>query len=187
MHLLAAQPGAITDGEEAVDLGQSPGEIVYISAADTELALIADVLSALADEGAEMPSIRLANFMQLGHNMSVDLYVDEVVQHAKLVVARVLGGAGYWPYGVEQLAAICRQKNIKLAILPGDDRPDPELMDFSTLPVDAQHRIWQYGVHGGPANTRHLLRYMKSLVDEDDDWLEPVPLVRAGPYWPGPQ
>lgn len=185
MHLLAAQPGAITDGEEAVDLGQSPGEIVYISAADTELALIADVLSALADEGAEMPSIRLANFMQLGHNMSVDLYVDEVVQHAKLVVARVLGGAGYWPYGVEQLAAICRQKNIKLAILPGDDRPDPELMDFSTLPVDAQHRIWQYGVHGGPANTRHLLRYMKSLVDEDDDWLEPVPLVRAGPYWPG--
>lgn len=185
MHLLAAQPGAITDGEEAVDLGQTPGEIVYISAADTELALIADVLSTMMDEGAEMPSIRLANFMQLGHNMSVDLYVDEVVQHAKLVVARVLGGAGYWPYGVEQLAAVCRHKNIKLAILPGDDRPDPELMDFSTLPVDTQHRIWQYGVHGGPANTRHLLHYMKSLVDDDDDWLEPVPLVRAGTYWPG--
>ena len=28
MHLLAAQPGAITEGEEAVDLGQTPGEMV---------------------------------------------------------------------------------------------------------------------------------------------------------------
>lgn len=185
MHLLAAQPGAITDGEEAVDLGQTPGEIVYISAADTELALIADVMSTMTDEGIEMPSVRLANFMQLGHNMSVDLYIDDVVQHAKLVVARVLGGAGYWPYGVEQLAAVCRQKNIKLAILPGDDRPDPELMEFSTLTVEAQHRLWQYGVHGGPANSRQLLQFMKSLVVGNDAWLEPVPLVRAGAYWPG--
>lgn len=185
MHLLAAQPGAITDGEEAVDLEQTPGDIVYISAADTELALIVEMRGVLTDEGVEVPSMRLANFMQLGHNMSVDLYVDDVVQHARLVVARVLGGAGYWPYGVEQLAAICRQKNIKLAILPGDDRPDPELMEFSTIDVEAQHRLWQYGVHGGPDNTRQLLLYMKSLVSGGDDWREPVPLVRAGPYWPG--
>lgn len=186
MHLLAAQPGAITDGEEAVDLGQSPGDVVYISAADTELALIADVLGSINGDGIQMPSVRLANFMQLGHNMSVDLYIEDVVQHAKLVVARVLGGAGYWPYGVEQLAAICRQKNIQLAVLPGDDRPDPELMDYSTLPVEAQHRLWQYGVHGGPVNTRQLLLFMKALIDGDDnEWREPVPLVRAGPYWSG--
>ena len=38
MHLLAATPGRTTDGAEAVDLGQSPGEIVILSAADTELA-----------------------------------------------------------------------------------------------------------------------------------------------------
>lgn len=184
MHLLAAQPGAITDGEEAVDLGQSPGDIVYISAADTELALIADTCGDMTNEGVDIPSVRLANFMQLGHNMSVDLYIDDIVQHAKLVVARVLGGAGYWPYGVEQLAAICRQKNIMLAVLPGDDRPDPELMEYSTLPVEVQHRLWQYGVHGGPTNTRHLVSYMASLINDNDDWLEPVPLVRAGAYWP---
>ncbi|MHC8507786.1 MAG: hypothetical protein ACYYKD_00045 [Rhodospirillales bacterium] len=41
MHLLAAQPGAVSDGSEAVDLGQSPGDIIFISAADSELALIA--------------------------------------------------------------------------------------------------------------------------------------------------
>ncbi|WP_455429134.1 hypothetical protein [Fodinicurvata halophila] len=38
MHLLAAQPGRVSDGSEAVDLGQTPGDIVFLSAADTELA-----------------------------------------------------------------------------------------------------------------------------------------------------
>ena len=36
MHLLAVQPGAILDGEEAVDLGQAPGDIVVLSAADSD-------------------------------------------------------------------------------------------------------------------------------------------------------
>ena len=41
MHLLAAKPGTISDGGEAVDLGQTPGDIVVLSAADTELACLA--------------------------------------------------------------------------------------------------------------------------------------------------
>jgi hypothetical protein len=41
MHLLAAQPGTVADGSAAVDLGQSPGDIVVLSAADTELACLA--------------------------------------------------------------------------------------------------------------------------------------------------
>ena len=41
MHLLAAQPGAVSDGSEAVDLGQSPGDIAILSAAESELACLA--------------------------------------------------------------------------------------------------------------------------------------------------
>ena len=41
MHLLAATPGVVSDGSEAVDLGQTPGDIVVLSAADTELAALA--------------------------------------------------------------------------------------------------------------------------------------------------
>jgi cobaltochelatase CobN len=48
MHLLAAKPGTISDGGEAVDLGQSPAEIVVLSAADTELAALAAAHAALA-------------------------------------------------------------------------------------------------------------------------------------------
>ncbi len=185
MHLLAAQPGAITDGEEAVDLGQTPGDIVFISAADTELSLLAGARAELAADGIQMPSLRLANFMQLGHNMSVDVYVDAVIAHAKLVVVRVLGGYGYWPYGIDQIAEACRASGAQLAVLPGDDQPDAELAAYATVPPEVQHRLLQYAVHGGPDNTRQLLLYMSSLLGADADWREPVPLLRAGLYWPG--
>ena len=98
MHLLAATPGSVTDGSEAVDLGQTPGDILFLSAADTELACLAQGYAQVrAGHAGPFPSLRLANLMQLGHNLSVDLYVEEMVVHAKLVVVRVIGGTGYWP------------------------------------------------------------------------------------------
>ena len=106
MHLLQAQAGAVADGSEAVDLGQTPGEILVLSAADTELASLA---SAHAAMGAGQPSLRLANLMQLAHNLSVDLYAETMVAEARLVVVRLLGGVSYWPYGVEQIRAICEE------------------------------------------------------------------------------
>ena len=152
MRLLQAQAGAIADGSEAVDLGQSPGEIVFLSAADTELAGLSAARDVL---GAAGPSLRLANLMHLSHNMSVDLYVDTVIAGARLVIVRLLGGVSYWPYGVEQIGAVCRSRGIKLAFLPGDDQPDAALADHSTLPGEACHRLWQYGVPGGPENARN--------------------------------
>ena len=74
----------------------------------------------------------------------------------KLVVVRLLGGVGYWPYGVEQLSAVCRERGIPLALLPGDDQPDAELARLLTLSGEACHRLWQYCVHGGPDNAREL-------------------------------
>jgi cobaltochelatase CobN len=38
MHILATQSGVIGDAIEPVDLAQEPGDIVVISAADSELA-----------------------------------------------------------------------------------------------------------------------------------------------------
>ena len=182
MHLLAAKPGAIADGSEAVDLGQTPGDIVVFSAADTELACLAQARATLPDDA---PSLRLANLLFLAHNLSVDKYLDDVVQHAKLVVVRLLGGVRYWPYGIEQLSALCRERGIALAVLPGDDQPDPELTALSTLPPADAYRLWQYCVQGGPGNARNLLLYAGSLIGHAADWREPVALLRAGLYWPG--
>ena len=182
MHLLQARPGAPIDETEAVDLGQTPGDIVFLSAADTELASLANALHGLDDD---FPVVRLANLMQLAHPMSVDLYVERVVARARLVVARLLGGVSYWPYGVEQIAAACVDASIPLALLPGDDQPDPGLGAVATAGVEANHRLWQYCLHGGPANARNLLAFAADLIGHPTEWREPAPLPRAGVYWPG--
>ena len=182
MHLLVTQPGEISDGTEAVDLGQTPGDIVFLSAAASDLSILVEAHAGL---GESQPSLRLANLMQLGHNMSVDVYVENTIAKARLVVVRLLGGLGYWPYGIEQIQTVCRDHGIKLAVIPGDDQPDPELTDASNVNPETCHRLWQYCLHGGLANTENLLRYAADLIGDNDEWLEPAPLVRAGLYWPG--
>ncbi|MCK5623260.1 MAG: cobaltochelatase subunit CobN, partial [Alphaproteobacteria bacterium] len=136
-------------------------------------------------EDSDVPSLRLASLLHLGHNLSVDLYVEEIASKAKLVVARLLGGRAYWPYGVEQLTEACRKHGIALALLPGDDQPDAELAGMSNLPAESLHRLWQYCVHGGVENATELLRFAATLIGREAEWAEPAPLLRAGIYWPG--
>ena len=56
MHLLAGDVGRIDAGEAAVDLDQSPGDIVVLSAADTELTLLA-LAAARRAGGTEPPPL----------------------------------------------------------------------------------------------------------------------------------
>ena len=182
MHLLAAQPGAIEDGADAVDLGQSPGDIVLLSAADTELACFAQAHARL---GAGAPTLRLANLMQLGHNLSVDRYADRVIAGARLVIVRLLGGESYWPYGVERLTEVCTERGIPIAWLPGDDKPDAGLAARGTLAPDAAEMLWRYCTQGGIDNAENALRYAATLIGREAAWRQPRPVPRAGLYWPG--
>ena len=185
MHLLAAQPGTIADGSAAIDLRQTPGDIVVLSAADSEIACLAAAQRALVEREPAWPSLRLASLLHLAHNYSVDLHVEQVAARARLVIARVLGGSGYWPYGIERLHALARDRGTLLALLPGDDQPDAELAALSTVPASALHRLWRYLAEGGAANAEHFLRFAASLLGHETAWREPTPLLRAGLYWPG--
>ncbi len=179
MHLLVTQPGEINDGGQAVDLGQSSGDIIFLSSAASDLAILAE-----QHKTYNYPTLRLANLMQLSHNMSVDLYIENTIIGAKIVIIRLLGGLGYWSYGIEQIRITCLKYHIKLAVVPGDAAPDPELIEQSTLEPEACHRIWQYCVQSGPDNIRSLLDYSSSLIGKEVMWREPVSLLHSGVYWP---
>ncbi|HRQ82458.1 MAG TPA: cobaltochelatase subunit CobN, partial [Azospirillaceae bacterium] len=184
MHLLAAQAGTVPDGE-AVDLGQTPADMVFLSAADSELAGVAAAYDAVSAEagGNDAPALRLASLLQLGHNLSVDLYVDKVIRPAKLVVVRMMGGVRYWPYGLEQAAQACRDAGSLLAVVPGDDRPDPALQEYCTAPPSVAHRLWRYCAEGGAGNFAQMLRYAAALLGRDDVvWREPAPMPPAALY-----
>ena len=68
--------------------------------------------------------------------------------------------------------------------MPGDDKPDPELTQLSSLTPEQVHRLWRYLAEGGPANADNLLRYAGSLIGYEAEWAEPAALLRAGLYWP---
>ena len=50
-----------------------------------------------------LPSVRLAHLRDLRHPMSVDLWIDRVGAHAKVILVRLLGGLDWWRYGVDRL------------------------------------------------------------------------------------
>ena len=133
MHLLQTGSVGLDDLVEPVDLGQTPGEIVVLSFADSDLAGLA---AAYAAEKDRLPSLRLAHLRDLRHPMSIDLWLDTVGRHAKVIVVRLLGGLDWWRYGVEALAATARERNIALAVLPGEDRTDSRLDAASTLAAE---------------------------------------------------
>ena len=181
MHLLAATPGAIDDGTEPVDLGQSPADVVFISAADTELA----ALSQARSEMDAPVTLRLGNLTHLTHPMSVDLHIDNCASKSRIVIARVLGGTGYWRYGVEQFAARLYDAKVPLVLLPGDDKEDADLRRLSTVSDAHYDALWSYLVEGGPENSANFLAYARCLLDGGDFPPSASPLLRAGVYWPG--
>ncbi|WP_310619630.1 cobaltochelatase subunit CobN [Flexibacterium corallicola] len=182
MHILAGQTRRIDEGDEAVDLAQSPADIVVLSSADTELAGFAQAFQ----RGGHAFSLRLASLLALSHPFSVDLYTEQTLLKSKMVIARLLGGADYWTYGVERLEELARGYGLQTVFIPGDDKWDETLAKRSSVPLDVAHRIWRYCVEGGPDNLHGALHYaahsLKLVSDEPE---EARPLPKAGLYLAG--
>ncbi|MBO9419137.1 cobaltochelatase subunit CobN [Labrenzia sp. R4_2] len=182
MHILASQTRRIDDGGDAVDLGQQPADILFLSAADTELGSLASAQSGL---GADAPSLRLANLMALSHPYSVDLYAEQTVRGSRIVILRVLGGVEYWRYGLERFVEEARASGIDLVVIPGDDKWDDALTSHSTRGTEDVRHMWRYFVEGGPENYANALRFAGHLIGLTEEPAHAVPLPRAGIYLPG--
>ncbi len=181
MHLLRTQPGGFVSDDNIADLGQTPAELVILCSGDSSLALLADAAEQLPED---YPSFRLANPMQVQNHASVDLYVDQVLRHAKVILISLHGGIAYWRYGVEQLVELSR-RGVQLILVPGDDRPDPELSDLSTVAAGERDRLWQFLRQGGRDNALNLYRCLASgLLGRDYPWSEPQALPRTAIYHP---
>ena len=83
MHWTAAQPGCLDTERELILIDQTPGEIVFLSAADTDLACVAATWS-----GRFGNRLRIAHAFPLRQPVAADHYIENVIRHAKLVVAR---------------------------------------------------------------------------------------------------
>lgn len=177
MHLLAAQPGGLDDGESTItSLGQTAAEVIVLSAADTTLALLASAYehwhaTATPAPGTSpespsgdapppaLPTLRLAHLGHLRQHASLDLYMQEVLQHARLIIVDHLGGESYWPYGTQQLVELAHTRGVQLAMFSGDTTPDEQLTRKSTAHATHCHTLWRYLREGGAGNARQFLLY----------------------------
>jgi cobaltochelatase CobN len=173
MHVLATELATLDEVDVAVDLGQSPAEIVVLSFSDSDLSALA---AAWQHDADLLPTLRLASLKRLRHPMSVDLYVDSVVARARLVIVRCLGGLDYWRYGLEHIADVARDNGVLFAALPGDDRADTRLASVSTLAAAPLVRFERFFREGGVDNLRQALRYAATLLGRDLAWTPPAPV-----------
>jgi cobaltochelatase CobN len=181
MHLLRTQPGGFVSDDNIADLGQTPAELVILCSGDSSLALLAEAAQQLPED---YPSFRLANPMQVQNHASVDLYVDEVLRHAKVILISLHGGIGYWRYGIERLVELA-ERGVQLILVPGDDRPDPELSGLSTVGAAERDRLWHFLRQGGLGNALDFYGCLaSSYLGRSYAWNEPQTLPRTAIYHP---
>ena len=158
MHLLVRDTHSLDDDAPAQEPGQTPAPLVMLSFSDADLGALAAAWT------PAHPELRLASLNRLRHPMSVDLYLEQVLSHARCIVIRLLGGLDYWRYGAEETAALCRERGIALALLPGCTAQETRLRDLSTIPPDAWATLDTCLREGGPDNTALALAWATHLA-----------------------
>ena len=157
MHKIAATPGGWNpQAEGVIFIQQTPAPIVFISAADTDIQTLAAAVSKLP---AEFPKLRAVNLLQLQQQLTIDTYAEEILEHAEVIIIRLLGGRSYWSYGLEILRETVEKTQAKLIVMPGDDSPDPDLISHSNVSLSAVNQLWRYFTEGGVQNFVNALEF----------------------------
>ncbi|HEY9876899.1 MAG TPA: cobaltochelatase subunit CobN [Leptolyngbyaceae cyanobacterium] len=181
MHRLAATPGGWTpDTEGVIFVEQSPAPLVFLTSADTEIQGLANVLPHLP---GSFPALRVTNLLQLQQQLTIDTYAEDVLQHAQIIILRLLGGRAYWSYGLEVVKETVAKSGTALIVLPGDDRPDPELMSHSTVSLQVANQLWRYLNEGGVENLRHgLMAICDRILNTQFNPPAPVSVPKVGVF-----
>lgn len=164
MHVLFRESHGLEETAQPEDLGQAPADLVVLSFSDSDLGAFAAGWQRGRDR---LPSMRLANLSRLRHPLSVDTYVEQTLSAARGILVRLIGGRSYWPYGVDELSRIAREKGIALAFLPADGHPDPVLEEASTLPVPTLRQLSELCEAGGELAAQDALVVLSSAAGLD--------------------
>ena len=164
MHVVFRETHGMEETAVPQDLGQEPADLVVLSFSDSDLSAFAAAWRQMRDRHAAFPELRLANLAALTHPLSVDTYVERTLSGAKAILIRLIGGASYWSYGLQQVELLARSRGIALAVLPGDGIPDARLDAASTMPVLALRDLARLCEAGGAAAAQTALGLLANTI-----------------------
>lgn len=171
MHLSIKHSQAIEDADLPINPSQTPADILFLSFTDSDL-------SCMAVAAGDIKNLRLSKLVLLKHPLSVDLYIEQVAAHAKVILVRLLGGYDWWKYGVEELAKLARSKNIKLIMVAGHIH-DSRLCELSTIPKSELDAIENCLAQGGVENSGEVLAYLQGCCAPVSKIIENGALYRS--------
>ncbi len=185
MHLLLSEANGFVENQP-YDIQQTPGDIVILSYAVSELTAAAAAMQKLSqveldtDSNSKVrPKLRLMHLGYLGHPATIDAYM-EILRHAKIIVVRLLGGKNYWDYGCCELYALCKQHRIQLILLSGDHHWDQELARLSLSDSGLMKQIFAYFCAGGVGNLQNCLALMAHRIGFGYDFVPPQDMADSG-------
>jgi cobaltochelatase CobN len=161
-----------------------PDTILFLTTADTEILAAARAREALP---AGFPEVRCANPAKLDDPGAA---LPGLLEGARVVLVRLLGGRRAWPEGFAALAGLCRERGVPLLAFGGEAEPDAELTAASTAPAGVVAEAFEYLRYGGVANTENLLRFVAdTLLVEGYGFEPPQEVPELGVYHPrlGPE
>ncbi|HUZ28828.1 MAG TPA: cobaltochelatase subunit CobN, partial [Solirubrobacteraceae bacterium] len=157
----------------------------FLTTADTEILATAAAVGRLP---RGFPAVRCANPATASDPR---VLVDELLDGARVVVCRILGGRRGWPEGFDLLRQECARRDIALLALGGEAEPDAELTALSLAPAGAVAQAGEYLRHGDVDNVEQLLRFLADTFLLQGHGFEPPHVVpdfgiyRRDPASPG--
>ena len=86
--------------------------------------------------------------------------VPELAAGADLIVLRILGSKRSWEEGADAVLAT----GLPVVVLGGEQAPDAELMELSTVPGNVAAQAHNYLAEGGPENLAQLFAFLSDTV-----------------------
>ena len=151
----------------------------FVTTADTEILAAAAAVERLP---RGFPELRCAN---PGAGVDHDAMVDEILDGARVVLCRILGGRRGWE-GFDALRTRCAALGIPLLALGGEREPDAEMTGLSLAPAGAVAQAGEYLRHGDVDNVEQLLRFLAdTFMLEGYGFEPPHEVADLGWYVPG--
>jgi cobaltochelatase CobN len=149
----------------------------FVTTADTEILAAATAVRRLPDG---FPAVRCAH---PGGVVDHEAFVADVLDGARVVLCRILGGRRGWVDGFDLLRERCAATGIPLLALGGEVEPDAEMTALSTAPAGAVAQAGEYLRHGDVENVEQLLRFLAdTFLLEGHGFAPPREIADLGEY-----
>jgi cobaltochelatase CobN len=179
LHWVGSQNGGLDAERELILTEQTPAEIVFLSAADTDLTAVASQWGPLFGN-----RLRLSHAAPLRQPVAADFFVQNVVAGSRLFIARLLGGRSYFPHLLQALSDLGESSpRPRLLLFSATEENDADLSGLNDFELEITSVFFRLFSEGGAANLRSAGAFAQHLLHPNPAHPNLLPVVESMPSW----